>query len=1173
MRLPYINKTKQTVAIAILALLIFIVYFYFQIIPRIINIDKYRRLVVTQTAKNLNAPVEIGESSATMTWNMGIIVHSEYIIIKYFNNAKHINAGPIDVEISLPYIFKHQIRVRRVSIQNPDIVIKRISRSKFDIENLIFAKTKKRIKYKTIFKDTNIILNNYKILLVDQYITPNSSFLISGNNLKISDFDPKQKIKVNAIGKIYSGNRPATTFDIVHYSNFPFNADILKNNIALKGEIKNIYPDMYFSYLNKVAPYYTSFSGIADSDINIGINKRESKTDEILINNRIRDFSVKNIMDNSKTVFKGVTKINISSTIKSKNININEASIKNKDINIILKGRINTKTKHKPQSDLNLTANNSKIESTAIFLPQKNKITSRILEKIKEYKIKGILSAKLNITGNIKDPRIFGYLNYKNLSLTEKSKIVRKSYGSIKFNDKLYHINTYTLIHPGTYIRAFGNIAPKNHRINLSIMTNKMEWKSALKLFVALSDIADFKPNIDKIASISGSGKVNLNISGNIKKPDLKGYLSFIKTNITYPGLPLPLKNLNGEIGLQKQNIDFNNLKAVIAKSHINIDGYIVKDQQNFKKINLHIGGKIHSTDLKKYILRSKVPIEAKGTFPMIVSIKGNSNNWKLLGQIVFNRREYISLKQDLGLPLDKVRILSIKALGNKRKISIKNIELSAGDNAVSATKFINPDKIGFAPIIIAKNILYDIRSKHFSLNDLSLNIVNPLNVQAISGAAAPIQEEPFCTSGNFTGQINSLGDISSPKANGNIVLKNIVIPSMNITINYAYLNLTPTNITLNDSDILFAGTEFKITGTAEKNFKLPITINKINISTQHFDSEEMGKTLKNQSNNNINLPFVIQEGQLQADEFVLGKLKGNDFSSAFTLNADKLFTLSDFTFSSEGGNASGTLTYNLNNKEFAGIFKTKNMIANDLATTFMNLPNEIYGNVDSTSEFKTEGSNPKDLLKNIDGKTDFKITDGHLVRLGSLEYLLLAANTLLSGIGNISLNKIVNLITHEKTGYFKVLEGTVTAKDGVLHTDNIKSKGKNLSLLLKGSLRMSDDYADMLIFGRLRRHVSGKLGPLGSLSINSFISDIPIAGFLPGSPENAGLLDIIPLINQVPVLGIGGRLAQRRYRLFVVRIVGNLYDPSSVRSFRWIKRKYYNTKRNQRRLQNNTLK
>lgn len=107
---------KQKKLVAIVSILLIFVCFYFLAIPRIINIEKYRILIINETYKALKLPMEIGNSWATMTWNFGIKIHSDNIVVKHFDNTAYLATGPIDVEISLPYIFKKQIRVRNINV-------------------------------------------------------------------------------------------------------------------------------------------------------------------------------------------------------------------------------------------------------------------------------------------------------------------------------------------------------------------------------------------------------------------------------------------------------------------------------------------------------------------------------------------------------------------------------------------------------------------------------------------------------------------------------------------------------------------------------------------------------------------------------------------------------------------------------------------------------------------------------------------------------------------------------------------------------------------------------------------------------------------------------------------------------------------------------------------------
>ena len=122
--------------------------------------------------------------------------------------------------------------------------------------------------------------------------------------------------------------------------------------------------------------------------------------------------------------------------------------------------------------------------------------------------------------------------------------------------------------------------------------------------------------------------------------------------------------------------------------------------------------------------------------------------------------------------------------------------------------------------------------------------------------------------------------------------------------------------------------------------------------------------------------------------------------------------------------------------------------------------------------------------------------------------------------------------------------------RQGVIHTNDVKSKGKELNLYVSGDLNMSTNYANLTVNGRLIRTITGHLGPLGSLSLNKIIDYIPGIGFFPGQPHR-GLIDIIPGLDLIPGLGLGQR---GKYRVFAVDINGNFYDQKSVKNFRWLK-------------------
>ena len=142
------------------------------------------------------------------------------------------------------------------------------------------------------------------------------------------------------------------------------------------------------------------------------------------------------------------------------------------------------------------------------------------------------------------------------------------------------------------------------------------------------------------------------------------------------------------------------------------------------------------------------------------------------------------------------------------------------------------------------------------------------------------------------------------------------------------------------------------------------------------------------------------------------------------------------------------------------------------------------------------------------------------------------------------------------KTGSFEQLTGDFTVKQGILRTNNLISRGKNLSLEVSGNYNIETDDADLNVEGNLSRNVSGLLGPLGNLNLETLTDFIPGLGFIPGlstKKHRIGLLDFIPGLGFIPGFGGPGKKG-KKVRNFAVEIQGKLYEKSSVKNFRWTK-------------------
>ena len=194
------------------------------------------------------------------------------------------------------------------------------------------------------------------------------------------------------------------------------------------------------------------------------------------------------------------------------------------------------------------------------------------------------------------------------------------------------------------------------------------------------------------------------------------------------------------------------------------------------------------------------------------------------------------------------------------------------------------------------------------------------------------------------------------------------------------------------------------------------------------------------------------------------------------------------------------------------------------------------------TINLSCNGTNYQSCMQTLNGNSIFNVKNGRMPKLGSLEYLLKAANLVKSGFTSLSINSIIDIITPLKTGEFSDIYGAVRIKDGIARNFEATSKGKNLSLYIAGTYNFSTSIADMQVFGLLSKKLSTLFGPIGNLSVNTLFNIIPGVDL---SKDNS----VLEKINKIP----GIELSSKAYRKFIANVKGNLNGDNYVTSFQWI--------------------
>ena len=164
--------------------------------------------------------------------------------------------------------------------------------------------------------------------------------------------------------------------------------------------------------------------------------------------------------------------------------------------------------------------------------------------------------------------------------------------------------------------------------------------------------------------------------------------------------------------------------------------------------------------------------------------------------------------------------------------------------------------------------------------------------------------------------------------------------------------------------------------------------------------------------------------------------------------------------------------------------------------------------------------------------------------KLGSLEYLLKAANLAKGGITGLSINGIIDLITPLKTGEFDSISGSYIVKDGIAQNIKVYSKGNALNLYLNGSYNVITSIADMKVYGTLSNNITNVFGRIKNASLNTLFKTIPLLNKNEISPELEAELNKIPNYNA----------GKNIFRIFAVDIDGDINGINYVKSFKWVK-------------------
>jgi hypothetical protein len=286
-------------------------------------------------------------------------------------------------------------------------------------------------------------------------------------------------------------------------------------------------------------------------------------------------------------------------------------------------------------------------------------------------------------------------------------------------------------------------------------------------------------------------------------------------------------------------------------------------------------------------------------------------------------------------------------------------------------------------------------------------------------------------------------------------------------------------------------------------------------------------------------LPVEIREGKFYSER-VLADIYGSQaYLTAFTSDMklqNDLLSLKNISSEIFNGKLAGTVNFNLKDETF----DTNIMARGVSASPIFDIISMRKDSVSGVMDFDTSLTGNLGSKKSLNGDIKFEVRNGRMSTLGKLEHLLYAQNVIADNMLRTSLSIVTKAITLKDTGLFKYLRGDIVMKEGIADIKMLQSLGPLMSLHIKGIYNPENDYADLVVLGRISDEIMSGLGAFGDFSFNKLMI------MLTGEENNKYNIYSSDFANlpQLPV---------KNTKEFRSTINGTIDKPSSVKTFNWI--------------------
>jgi uncharacterized protein involved in outer membrane biogenesis len=1116
------NKKILIFGSVITSLLLLVIPFYLYGIPKLIDLEKYKTEIQNNIKQETGLNIDLEDPALSTTLDLGIVLQANNLKVNYENNDELANIKKVSAKIQIvPLLFK-KIEISELKLEKPELYLTKLQNGKYNVESLFPPSDKgKKQGLKFDIDKINLLVKDYKLNYKDESLKTSKTLSLVGEKLNIIDFNPNKSAKLEAVGKLLVNNTPKINFNIKLKTELPLGNEQTeeKRNDNTTEPLKNL-----LQY---------DLQGDLTADLKI---KNTKKLPQIIGNLDFKNLSLN--IDNEK-ISGSYGKIIF---LKDK-FSVNSKVFVDSSSFIDITGDI--LSLEKENFDINVKSNTIELKKVKKIIAALAKISNVQAKTLNAIDISGKLKADFKMHSVSRKNDFKGYLNLSDVQVYHKgiSKPLKNLNLTVNFDkDKLRFVDSSGYIEDIKFnINGFVN--PKGLS-DLNINMPKVSMSTVYQILKSSPLIGIIQNDLKNMPSMSGYISANVSLKGDMNKeiyPVVK--ISMINPSFKHKQLGQPILLTKGGVVLDQNEVKIDNIQASLYRSPINISGKItnISGKNPKPKMDITMKGQFAANNIGKFLSSDMRKLtKAKGTIPINAALKGYLDDWNLILQAKLDNSNYIAYFADIDNYKNQPKIIHLDANGDQSSIKINNMMAFAAANLAK-------DSTGFYKTNSAGKIL-DISGKidKFNTSDPTLKTLKVEIPEYLSVKPFTIKE----TQAKVGGSLILNGKTSNPDIAGSLNLAGITSAPNLFKTESVNVNFAGNKILVNLNNANLIDSNFQGKATLSKKLTLPVIVENIEVSSNYINADKLSQKFPSKPGD---MPIIIKNGTFTAKRVITNNLVNSDVGFDFNINRPNILKISNLHSNVAKGQAKGNIELNLKNTGVKVDLTAHGIEVNTLATS-ANMPNEIYGTLDGNINLYTHGITPDQISYNADGRATFTIRNGRLVKLGSFQYLMKAPNLISTGLSSYQFNNIVNTVANKNTESFEILEGKVSFRNGVINVQEIKSKGKNLSLFAKGSVYTKNNNANLTVLGRTSGDVTRLLSPLRQLSLSKLTNKIPYGQIGAILIENklSYSKSEYPDKEFIPVLS-SSNSATADEGIFAVVINGNISDMKSVKSFKWL--------------------